>query len=301
MIKYYVTNSFSIDGEGGNPAGVVYLRNKKLDDKKMQEIAKELNFSETAFINDNNQDDSDFIIKFFTPIEEVDLCGHATLASFYIISELNQLCKLNKKKITYKQKTIAGILNVELKYTNNKLNKIVMEQGTPEFIKIIEDYDMITKIFSIDRSTIGYANTELKPMICSTGLKDIILPLDSVKTLRNMRIDFDLLRGYSKELGVVGIHGFTFLDKENKIVECRNFAPAVGINEESATGTSNGALGGYLVKNEIYTEGKIDIKCIQGVTMNKTSEINVVVENSDIMGVKVGGSVTLIDEGYIKL
>lgn len=300
MIKYYVTNSFTHNGLGGNPAGVVYLGKNKFSDDKMLTIANQLGFSETAFITDGNSQEYDYIVKFFTPVDEVDLCGHATIASFYILDKIKEYKKREKEILTLKQKTLAGILSVELKYTNSNLKKVVMEQGTPEFYNYVEDTNKLQKIFGIKENEVGYE--KLKPMICSTGLKDIIMPVKDIDTLRNLNIDFESLNKYSKDLDVVGVHAFTFIDKEKGIVECRNFAPAYGIDEESATGTSNGALGAYLVKNGVYTDEVIELQCIQGVSMDKTSEINVVVKNSNgDIEVKVGGSVTLLEEGYVKL
>lgn len=298
MIKYYVTNSFTRSGRGGNPAGVVYLGTERFKDEYMQRVAKELGFSETAFITDSDCDDYDYSVRFFTPTEEVDLCGHATLASFFILSRLKCMERNDKETIELKQNTKSGILRVELKYNKNILDYIIMEQDIPSFYDEPDD-KRLSQIFGIDESDIGYDN--LKPLICSTGLKDIIMPVNSIDKLRSMEIDFEDLTNYSNELGVVGVHAFTFIDKDNRIVECRNFAPAYGIDEESATGTSNGALGAYLVKNDVYQENNIDITCIQGVSMNKESEISVNVIARDNIEVMVGGKVTLIDEGYIKL
>lgn len=78
-IKVYKLNSFAKAKEGGNAAGVV-LNADSLSEKEMAKIAAVLGFSETAFVLQSNV--ADFKLRFFTPNEEVDLCGHATIASF---------------------------------------------------------------------------------------------------------------------------------------------------------------------------------------------------------------------------
>lgn len=299
MIKYYITESFTLNNKGGNPAGVVYLKDTVFDDNYMQRIARELDFSETAFIMDSKEINYDYYIRFFTPTEEVNLCGHATIASFYILSMLKCMERNNKDTITLKQKTGAGILEVELKYNNNKLYSITMEQGKPKIFKDDIDLKRLANIFGINADDIGIDS--LQPRICSTGLKDIIMPVKDVEVIRNFKTDFNDLAAYSKEIDVVGVHAFTFKDRSKGMIECRNFAPAYGINEESATGTSNGALGAYLVDNNIYNNKIVNLSCIQGVSMNNESKIDVTIINEGYLKVKVGGMVTLKDQGYIKL
>lgn len=87
-IKVYTLNSFAKTKEGGNPAGVV-MNADSLSEKQMRKIWAVLEFGETAFVLQSNV--ADFKVRFFTPMEEVDLCGHATIATFYVMSGLNLL------------------------------------------------------------------------------------------------------------------------------------------------------------------------------------------------------------------
>ena len=81
-INIFQVDAFSKVPFGGNPAGVV-TNAKKLNKEQMQKIANEMNLSETAFIR--QMDESYFRIRYFTPLLEVDLCGHATIASIYTL------------------------------------------------------------------------------------------------------------------------------------------------------------------------------------------------------------------------
>ncbi len=78
-VEAFLVNSFTADGSGGNPAGVVFNADKLSDAEKLT-IAKAVGFSETAFVSDDEE--VDFSVSFFTTTEEVDFCGHATLAVF---------------------------------------------------------------------------------------------------------------------------------------------------------------------------------------------------------------------------
>ena len=104
MVEVYVISAFSIDGMGGNKAGVV-LDSRDLMPAKMMAIAKDLGYSETAFLMESNT--ADFKIRYFTPTEEVSLCGHATIATFSILNSLGRL-----SKDTYTIETKAGSLNL---------------------------------------------------------------------------------------------------------------------------------------------------------------------------------------------
>ena len=117
-IKVHLINSFTRNNKGGNPAGVV-LNPPKLSDEQKITIAKEVGFSETAFVYQGEE--TDFKVDFFTPEGEVDFCGHATLAVFFTLSSLNLLASGH-----YTQKTKAGILSVAINAEN-----IVMEQTLP--------------------------------------------------------------------------------------------------------------------------------------------------------------------------
>ena len=83
MIDVYVVSAFCKDNKGGNKAGVV-LDSHDLTPIKMMAIAKDLGYSETAFLMESNL--ADFKIRYFTPTEEVPLCGHATIAAFSILN-----------------------------------------------------------------------------------------------------------------------------------------------------------------------------------------------------------------------
>jgi PhzF family phenazine biosynthesis protein len=96
-------NAFTDNIFEGNPAGVV-LNSPKLSDKQMAFVSRKLAVSETAFVFPSKK--ADFKIVFFTPEIEVDLCGHATIATFYTMAKLGQI-KANKK-ITVTQETKAG-------------------------------------------------------------------------------------------------------------------------------------------------------------------------------------------------
>ena len=96
-MRYYVVDAFTDQPFGGNPAGVVLLESERFPEEKlMLQIAAELRYSETAFIRRHS--DKEFTIRYFTPKAEVELCGHATIASFYLLHHCRVLWLLSKKR-----------------------------------------------------------------------------------------------------------------------------------------------------------------------------------------------------------
>lgn len=282
MVTIYVTSAFSKEGKGGNKAGVV-LHRPDLSSAQMLMIAKELGYSETAFVVDSQV--ADFKLRYFTPTEEVDLCGHATIATFATLRLLN---KLGKEKYTIETK--AGILTIRIKEDG----LIFMEQNCPTYFDVLKP-DMVKGC--MEEHVIS---REFPIQIISTGLKDVMLPITSQEEIMAMTPDFKAISDLSRELDVVGIHAFAFTDSSDITAVCRNFAPLYGINEESATGTSNCALASYLFK---YYEKKSEYIFEQGHVLGEISRIVVYIDYHEDMidAVYVGGYGYLVEEKKLAL
>lgn len=288
LIKAFTLDAFAKSIGGGNPAGVV-LNADSLSETDMKRIAEVIGFSETAFVM--KSDNADFKVRFFTPNDEVDLCGHATIGTFYTMADQG-IIPAGK----YKQETKAGILEVEVgaDYT------VLMEQNLPQFFEVI-DKEEIAESLNISIKDIM---ADLPVQIVSTGLKDIIIPVKSFDCLNSINPDFDKVEAVSKKYKVIGYHIFTLETLHNSTAHCRNLAPLYGIPEESATGTSNGALSCYLYKYGRLNDKKLNAITIeQGYSMGKPSEILVSLsaEAGMISQVKVGGKALNLKQREIEL
>lgn len=270
MVDVYVAVAFSKDAKGGNKAGVV-LGRSELTSVQKAAIAKEMGYSETAFVLDS--DKADFKLQYFTPTEEVPLCGHATIAAFSTLKLLNML---DKPDCTIE--TEAGILNIHIKDDG----LILMEQNRPAYLEVL-DSDIFTGC--IERNFIDH---RFPIQIVSTGLNDVMLPVDSVEHLEQLSPDFEMIANMSKEKEVVGVHAFTIIKESDVTAICRNFAPLYGIDEESATGTANCALACYLFK---YYKQQSQYVFEQGHNMGDISRIvvNLSYHENVIDSVFVGG------------
>ena len=282
MVHVYVMSAFSKDNKGGNKAGVMLNRAELSVSQKMG-IAKELGYSETAFVTDS--DVADYKIEYFTPTDEVPLCGHATIATFALLYHLQML-----KKEDYTIETKAGILRMKV----SEDGMIFMEQNKPEYLDFLE----VEKF--ADCLETKWIDKEQPIQVVTTGLKDIIMPIDSVEHLAALTPDNDVMTELSRELEVVGVHAFAFTEDTEITAICRNFAPLFGIDEESATGTANCALASYLYR---YDEKKTQYIFEQGYNLGQVSRIvvNVVAENEEVQEIFVGGYGYLVCEKMVEV
>ncbi|MBR5184089.1 MAG: PhzF family phenazine biosynthesis protein, partial [Bacteroidales bacterium] len=128
-MRYFTVDAFAQEPFGGNPAGVVLIEKgeKFPEDEIMRKIAAEMRYSETAFVQQNGP--QEFTVRYFTPAAEVELCGHATIASFSVLREEG----IVPEGTTCINHTKAGDLEITIG------KKILMEMATPEIVGEIGD------------------------------------------------------------------------------------------------------------------------------------------------------------------
>ncbi|MEJ2766857.1 PhzF family phenazine biosynthesis protein [Photobacterium sp. MCCC 1A19761] len=275
-VNVHLVNSFTREGSGGNPAGVV-LDPPSLSSAQKQSIAKQLGFSETAFVYPGEE--TDFQVAFFTPEGEVDFCGHATLAVFSAMASLNLIPPGN-----YTQQTKAGILSVAVNH-----DRVVMDQALP-ITRRGPDVEEIAAALGVQREVISATGLPIE--VVSTGLPDIIVPVQPGQ-LDALKPDPEAIATLSREFNTIGFHVFELSRDAAITAHCRNFAPLYGIDEESATGSASGALGCYLVNHVM--PGATSFLLEQGRAMGCSSLIQVTIDSEEntICRVRVGGQATM--------
>lgn len=289
-MRYFVVDAFAQEPFGGNPAGVVLLgENAPFPaDELMVKIAAELRYSETAFVQQNAP--AEFTVRYFTPAAEVDLCGHATIAAFSVLRDEGDVpCGT-----VCSNHTLAGDLEVIVG------KNIMMQMAPPVVLGTIEDTGRLYSIMN----PAGNPGTDctkpdnpLPAQIVSTGLPDIIYPVESIRALNCLAPDMSALTELSSELNVVGVHAFA-LSEDGYTAHVRNFAPLYDIPEESATGTANAALTYYLYHNGIIPAvGKCTF--MQGETMGRPSVVSTELKANG--SVYVGGNSYILGKGELYL
>lgn len=280
-MKYFIVDAFTTRPFGGNPAGVVLVDDAQFPaDQVMQQIAAEFRYSETAFVRRDGE--ADFTVRYFTPCGEVDLCGHATIATFGVLFK-NGIIDSGKMCVNH---TLAGDLKVQVG------DMVMMQMASPQVISSIDDIDRLHRIMGVNCS-----KNKLPVQIISTGLPDIIMPVNSIDELNALNPDMDALSQFSEEFSVVGVHAFA-LSENGFTAHVRNFAPLYGIPEESATGTANAALTHFLHHNGIIS-CPAECSFLQGEAMQRPSIVATSLKSDGTIW--VGGNSKIIAAGSLFL
>lgn len=279
-MKYYIVDAFTDHPFGGNTAGVVLLeRDTFPTDNLMQAIAAELRYSETAFVRRDG--DSRYTVRYFTPKGEVGLCGHATIATFSLLHQLGLAsgpCQC---------KTLAGDLEVDA------AERVMMQMASPRIVGTLGEEDTAEAYRAVGLE--GYRPT-LPVQIAYSGLADVMLPMPSVEVLNALQPDMEAVSALTQRLDAVSIHPFA-LAEDSHTAHVRDFAPAYGVPEESATGTANAALTHYLATNGLISAG--DHSFLQGETMGRPSVV--ATQLSPDGSIRVGGTAAIVAEGNLCL
>ena len=276
-MRLFVVDSFTAERFMGNQAGVALLDEGEdyPDREEMRILAAELKHSETAFVKKSGN--TSYTIRYFTPVEEVDLCGHATIALFTVLREVDGILPG-----IYIADTPAGQLSIAVQD-----EMIWMDMADP--VKLYEfGAEECKALYSAYGLPVSAGQPGLAPQIIATGLRDILLPVADKKTLDSAVMHAGQVSSLSRQYDVVGVHMFCPGDA-GYAAYCRNFAPLYDIPEEAATGTSNGGLAYYLREHGIIEDDRI-YTFAQGEVLGKKSYIYTSISRNKV---KIGGQAVI--------
>lgn len=276
-MKYFIVDAFTDQPFGGNPAGVVLLDSDIFPQEElMLKIAAELRYSETAFIKRHSA--QEFTIRYFTPKAEVELCGHATIASFFL---------LHQKGLALGQcfcHTQAGDLNIQVG------EKVMMQMAKPRIVATLAEMEDIYQALGVK----NYRPT-MPVQVVYAGLPDIMLTLPDMATLQSLQPDMEAISEITKRHEAVSFHVFAF-GGDGYTAHVRDFAPLYDIPEESATGTANASLTYYLQQCGCLGS-EAECAFIQGEAMGRPSVVATRIQADG--NIFVGGTAVVVAEGEL--
>jgi PhzF family phenazine biosynthesis protein len=281
-----IVYAFSINGTGGNPAGVV-LNAGALTNQERQSIAAKVGLSEVAFVSKSAQ--ADFKLEFFTPTRQIAHCGHATIATFTYLKQQG-LIKGDRSS----KETIDG--NRDIYFKNGFA---YMEQKAPLFTTIESELPEVLESLNLTTEDLLKGHT---PSIVDTGNSFLIVGVANAVVLKNLQPNLARIKSYSEKHNLIGYYVFSLCDEQGVIVTTRMFAPLYGIDEESATGMAAGPLACFLFYNHFTKETELTIKQGEYMAKPSPSRINVSLhlENGKIKKLFVGGDAFDAKESLIK-
>lgn len=289
---FYIVDVFAEEKFSGNQLAVFRFI-QELSEKEMQQIAREMNFSETTFVLSDKKQDGEYDVRIFTPQTEVPFAGHPTLGTAYIIQK--EIVKEPVNQIVLNLK--AGRIPVIFSKDKECSDVLWMRQLEPVFGDTY-DAEVLSEILSLNIKEI---DVRFPIQHVSTGLPTVIVPLKSLKSVKRANVDNSKYLDFTEEINAKTILIFCqeTYNKENDL-NVRFFAGRYGIPEDPATGSANGCLAGYLIKHRYFKKEKIDLKVEQGYEMSRPSLILLKAEkNENKISVHVGGKVKTIAKGKL--
>jgi PhzF family phenazine biosynthesis protein len=273
--------AFDVDGEGGNPAGVV-LDARGMDDARMQEIAAEVGFSETAFLTgDEGLDERRFQVRYFSPLAEVAFCGHATIATAVALADRDGTGDLRLV-------TSAGDVRVET-HSENGRTLATLTSIAPA-IRAADEADLASVLTAL-RWKGTELDPKLPPRIANAGNDHLVLAAASRARLADLDYDMEALGDLMARRGWTTVH-LVWRETET-VFHARDPFPPGGVFEDPATGAAAAAFGAYLRSLELVTP-PVRVTIHQGQDMGRPSRLLVDVPPGNSSGIKVSGTATPI-------
>ncbi|WP_257350902.1 PhzF family phenazine biosynthesis protein [Pseudalkalibacillus decolorationis] len=288
MSSYEVVNTtvFALEDGGGNPCPVV-LNADSLTTDKMQRITKDIGH-ESAFVLKPTRSDCDVRLRFFVPLNEMEMCIHATIGSITTLVNRGMI----KQSPTIVE-TILGLIKVEWEVSGSNVN-VNVEQFQPSFMNVNPTKGNVCRALNI-----GIEEIDDSPIqSVSTSRYKLIIPLRSIESLNNLNPNFNYLWQLCDEFNITGLYPFAIEKKNKPFVQARQFPKRAGYNEDPATGVAASALGVYLAEHKLLNpviNGWASYQVIQGVAMGRPSIIKseVLIQENKIVRTRINGNAVI--------
>jgi trans-2,3-dihydro-3-hydroxyanthranilate isomerase len=289
---------------GGNPLAV-FPEAEGLTDHEMGQIAQEMNLSETTFVLPPQAPGANFRVRIFTPAKELPFAGHPVVGTHWVLAHLGRV-PLQEPVTRVCFELGVGVLPADLHLAGGQVQRVVMTQDRPTFHAVLEDVGDLAAGLGLPPEAI--VETGLPVHVVSTGVPQMMAPvrlLAEVQGLDPGRLDAAALNRACRSAGTDCVMVFALeTERPESTVHVRMFAPLLGIPEDPATGSANGALGAYLVHHRAVqlTEPTTFILSEQGGEMGRPSTLYVEVDHvgEEITTVRVGGQVVPMAEGTVR-
>lgn len=281
-------DAFSLQPNKGNPAGVV-LPADELTEEEMQSIARIVGFNETTFILKSEK--ADIRLRYYTPGHEMNLCGHATMASMYALKTKGLL----PEEETVWIETKAGVLPIEFLQEENQLT-MKMKQDHPQFIPFEGDVDQLAASINLKREDLDLT----MPIVYgSTGIWTLLVPVKGLSGFNQMVPNNAIFPDILTENPRASLHPFCLETIDaSSFMHARHFSsPYSGTVEDPVTGTASGVLGAYYLSylNAELPSAQFIVE--QGQEMGKDGRVHVQVNrNQGNMDVYISGTAVFVGE-----
>ena len=299
--RYFTADVFTDRVFGGNPLAV-FPSAEGLTTDQMQCVARELNLSETVFVLEPEDPENTCRLRIFTPQVELPFAGHPTLGTAHILAAIGEVpVEDDLAEVVFEEgigpvRVMISAEGGQPAFTQLSVVKL------PEFAKEIPSLRSIASALSLDISELLLGDD--RPTGVSCGVPFLIVPLRSLEALGRARLDRETWEGMLEETWAPHLYPFVYgAETEGANLRARMFAPAMGIEEDPATGAAASALAGYLAALNKSANKTQSWTIEQGFEMGRPSllEVEADIEGGEVVAIRVGGATVLVSQGEMAI
>ena len=292
-----VYSAFSDSAFGGCAAGILDQASE-LTGSEMLQIAREIGVPATCFITGISP--TEVSVRFFSPLSEYPMCGHATIGLMTWLKERGFFIFDDNGVAHTRLSTPDTLTNVEVQQREDGCIEVLLSLPPAEFVPAPVGSIELSHVLGIESERL---ESNLEMTMTTTDFRSLLVPIDNVSDLEAVRPDFqgieDLCRGSVMDTI------FLYAPKDDDLangIRCREFCPAVGTPESAASGTTNRSISCYLYEQNRLTsarDGVASLSISQGKEVGRSSNIRSVISLQDgqVNSVGIGGVATRVVNG----
>ncbi len=299
--QFYTCDVFTEERFGGNQLAVLPTASG-LTDQQMQQITREFNYSETAFVFPAEAGQTRKV-RIFTPAQEIPFAGHPNVGTAFVLATIGELGELpSSQVVTFEEK--AGLVPIQIETAKGKVTSCELTAPAPLSLGETVPIELVANAVSLNEKEI--ATQAHRPQLVSVGLPFIITELKDLAALERITVNtsgFDKVRDHLGGQSVrASIYLYTRATGEVKL-RARMLAPLSGVPEDPATGSATCAVVGLLAHLNEQPTNSLRLRIAQGVEMGRPSLLSARAEkvNTVVQSTHVGGACVLVSEGLIEV
>ncbi|KSU84034.1 trans-2,3-dihydro-3-hydroxyanthranilate isomerase [Fictibacillus enclensis] len=301
-LTYTLLDVFTNKPFSGNQLAV-FQDNVQLSTEWMQKIARELNLSETVFVQSPDNRKNNKKLRIFTPEMELPMAGHPTLGAAFLLAQKGWIATSEGRNEWIFEEGVGDISVTVHKGSGDDL-RIEMNQPMPQFGPSFQERELAATLLSLSPEDL---DVDLPIQTVSTGVPFLFIPVQSLEAMKSINFRMDIWeKDFSHNPSTRHIFAFTAeTEEEESTVHSRMFAPAMGIPEDPATGAASGPLGAYIVEHMNIVqghEGIYQLRSEQGFEMGRRSLIDITIQkDAEYKEVIIGGKSVIVGSGELFL
>lgn len=287
-------DAFTTLALGGNPCAI-FFDTDNLDDESMLAITREMNLSESAFVRQSTI--ADFGVRYFTPMGEIPLAGHPTIATSFALVDSGRL-QLRGERTQFSLEMKVGPIPIEIYAPEGKIQHITMNQVKPQFLRIYSPQEILP-VFGLETDDL-IPNLPIQTV--STGTPQLMIAVKDQQVLKKINVNSaayamlhqtsDWFSTHLFSLGGITEQGDTF---------ARHFSPPPDIFEDPFTGSATGGMAAYLFHYGLLSKKQFIAE--QGHWMHRPGQayVEIIGDKDDIQTIRVGGPAITVLTGQLNL